>query len=87
MTSVGVRELKANASELIRRVREEGEIIEISYYGKIVARLIPAKKVELNLDELSDLWAEMDRLAKEVGENWSGSTSAVDAVREGRRAI
>lgn len=87
MSLVGIRELKTNASELVRRVREEGEIIDITYYGEVVARLVPAREVKTRAEELSDLWAEMDRLAQEVSTQWSGSPSAVDAVREGRREL
>ena len=42
MDTVGVRELKEQASRLLRRVREEGAIIDITYHGEIIARLIPA---------------------------------------------
>ena len=87
MSLVGIRELKTNASELVRRVREQGEIIDITYYGEVVARLVPVKEVKTRTEELADLWAEMDRLAQEVSARWSGSPSAVDAVREGRREL
>jgi prevent-host-death family protein len=40
MTSVGVRELRQRASELLRRV-ELGEIIEITDRGRPVAQLSP----------------------------------------------
>jgi prevent-host-death family protein len=87
MPEVGVRELKTNTSELVRRVREEGEIIDITYYGEVVARLIPVKRTKTPAEELDRLWADMDQLAKKVSAKWSGSHSAVDAVREGRREL
>lgn len=87
MPEVGVRELKTNASELLRRVREGGEIIDITYYGEVVARLIPVKQTKTEAEELDRLWADMDQLAKEVSAKWSDSPSAVDAVREGRREL
>lgn len=87
MSLVGIHELKTNASELVRRVHEQGEIIDITYYGQVVARLIPVKEIKTSSKELLDLWAEMDRLAQEVSAQWSGSSSAVDAVREGRREL
>ncbi len=37
--------------------------------------------------ESEDLGADMDRLAEEVTAHWTGSRSAVDAVREGRREL
>lgn len=40
MTSVGVRELRQRASELLRRV-EHGEVIEITDRGRPVAQLSP----------------------------------------------
>lgn len=40
MTSVGVRELRQRASELLRRV-ERGEVIEITDRGRPVAQLGP----------------------------------------------
>ena len=87
MSEVGIRELKANASEILRRVREQGEVINITYYGEVVARLVPVKQVKNSEQALADLWAEMDRLAEQVTDKWSGAESAVEAVREGRREL
>jgi prevent-host-death family protein len=39
--SVGLRELRQDASELVRRV-EDGEEIEITVAGRLAARLVPA---------------------------------------------
>lgn len=87
MSLIGIRELKANAGELVRRVHEEGEIIDITYHGEVVARLVPVKEAKTSTEELATIWAEMDRLAQEVSAQWTGSPSAVDAVREGRREL
>lgn len=43
MTSVGVRQLRQQASELLRRV-ERGETVEITDRGRPVARLTPIPK-------------------------------------------
>jgi len=40
MTSVGLRELRQDASDLVRRV-ERGEEIEITVAGRPAARLVP----------------------------------------------
>ncbi len=87
MSVVGIRELKTNTSEIVRRVRELGEVVDITYRGEVVARLIPARPIVAADDELNRLWAEMDRLAEEVAATWTGSLSAVDAVREVRRDL
>lgn len=41
MTSIGLRELRQDASDLVRRV-EGGEEIEITVSGRLAARLVPA---------------------------------------------
>lgn len=41
MKAVGLRELRQNASDLVRRV-EGGEEIEITVSGRLAARLVPA---------------------------------------------
>jgi prevent-host-death family protein len=87
MTTVGIRELKTNTSEIVRRVRERGEIVDITHRGEVVARLIPAHPVVTSAEELAELWAEMDRLAQEVTAHWIGAPDAVEAVREARREL
>ena len=42
MGTVGLRELRQDASELVRRV-ESGEQIDITVSGRLAARLVPAK--------------------------------------------
>jgi prevent-host-death family protein len=43
MVTVSVRELKQQASELVRMVRETGEEVQVMYRGQVVALLIPVK--------------------------------------------
>ena len=59
MASVGVRELRQRASELLRRV-EDGESIEITDRGRPVAMLTP-----LSEDPVSRLIASGDLAASE----------------------
>jgi len=42
MTTVGVRELRQNASELLARVVATGETILVTNHGRLVAQLVPA---------------------------------------------
>ena len=41
MTAIGLRELRQDASEIVRRV-EGGEEIEITVAGRLAARMVPA---------------------------------------------
>ncbi len=42
MTTVGLRELRQDASDLVRRV-ESGEEFEITVAGRLAARLVPVR--------------------------------------------
>ena len=44
MRAIGVRELKERASQVLRRVRERGEEVEVTHHGRVVARLIPVSR-------------------------------------------
>jgi prevent-host-death family protein len=84
--SIGVRELKAHTSRILRRVREKGEAVEVTYRGRPVARLVPVSKQESGVAEAAAVWSDLDRLAAEIGARWAG-LSATEAVREGRREL
>ncbi|CAN5817739.1 hypothetical protein BH23CHL2_BH23CHL2_07550 [soil metagenome] len=87
MSSVGIKELKQDASRILRRVREHGESFDVTYHGKVVARLVPANVPEAEPVTHEEFWAEWDALAREISRNWPEGLSAVDAVREGRREL
>jgi prevent-host-death family protein len=84
MTTVGIRELKERASEILRDVRETGTIYEITHYGKVIARLVPSAQTTLTSEE-ADFWLrEMNEIGADISLEWQGD-SAVEAIREGRR--
>jgi prevent-host-death family protein len=84
MKTVGIRELKQQASELVRQVRETGSQVEITYHGKVVALLIPVERNRPPEQE-ARAWLELDRLAAEIGARWPEGVSAEQAVAEARR--
>jgi prevent-host-death family protein len=84
MVTVGVRELKQQASELIRLVRETGSEVQVTHRGHIVALLIPVESRKGRKDEKRS-WANLDTLAAEIGARWPKGVSASQAVSEGRR--
>ena len=83
MVTVGVRELKEQASELIRLVREEGSEVQVTYRGKVVALLIPVEHARREEQETA-AWTRLDHLAAEIGARWPAGVSAAEAVAEGR---
>ncbi len=88
MKTLGVRELKERISEILRLVEEEGETIEVTKRGEVVARLIPARRVTPSSENAEDdAWTDLDRLSAEISAHWPKGLSAVDAVRDARREL
>lgn len=57
MGSVGLRELRQDASELVRRV-QNGEQIDITVSGRLAARLVPAvPRTWRRWEEVADAFA------------------------------
>jgi prevent-host-death family protein len=84
MVTVGIRELKQQASELVRQVRESGNPIQITFHGKVVAMLVPLEPAAGGEQE-TQAWAALDELAAQIGRQWPPDVSASQAVAEGRR--
>jgi prevent-host-death family protein len=87
MKSVGVRELRDQTSRILRRVRDRGEEIQVTYRGRAIARLIPAPRRTRGGATSATVWSDLDRLAVEIGARWPRGRSAVEAVHEGRRRL
>lgn len=86
MQKVGVRELKEQGSQILRRVREDGERFEVTYHGRVVAWLVPVHESESKLTV--DEWiAKGDELAAEIGKYWPPGLSAAQAISEDRNRL
>ena len=91
--SVGIRQLKAELSQQLRRVRS-GETIDVTDRGRVIATITPVAR---EADHPAILWART--LVAAGGASWSGrkptgssqparlrgSASVSDAVLEDRR--
>lgn len=87
MRSCGVRELKEHTSEVLRRVSETGEAIEITVRGRPVARLIP---VPPDVDEIArsvEALRELDRVAEEIGAQVQGPVDVREIMHDIRREL
>jgi prevent-host-death family protein len=90
MKTLGVRELKERISEILRMVHEDGETVEVTNRGEVIARLVPVSKPRpQQASEQSDssTWTELDRLANEIGNHVAKNIDAVDAVHDVRRDL
>jgi prevent-host-death family protein len=85
--SIGIRELKAQVSQIVREVGERREPIAITHRGRVVARLIPTEPAQAPEDDLARFWAEWDELAAEIADHWPQGVSATEAVGQQRRQL
>ena len=80
-----VRQVKAQAHDLLQRVQEQQQPIEITCRGEVVARLSPARQVYVRAEELAKIWEQRQRLSAAIGAHWPADVTAIDAVRDVRR--
>lgn len=64
MATVGIRELKAHTSEILRRVREGGETIDITYRGEVVASISPKRR--RSPAGIDAAWEHHDDLVRDI---------------------
>ncbi len=87
MKTLEVQELKERIGEILRMV-EEGETIEITNNGEVIAHLVPVGRPKSSAEPAKrDVWAGLDRLAAEISAHWKGGMDAVEAVRDVRRDL
>lgn len=86
MTTVSIRELKAHLSEIIRRVDERREPVEVTRGGKVIVRIEPVNK-PAGEEEIARFWERHKQLAEKISQHWIGEPDAVAAVREQRRNL
>lgn len=87
MRTIGVRELKAHISEILRQVQEEGEVVEVTNHGEVVARVVPVRRPVPNSQDNAAIWTDLDRLAAEIGKRLPEKVDAVEAINEVRRDL
>jgi len=93
MPSIGVRDLKNHAPEIMRLVREERAEYIVTYRGEPVALLLPLNenwREMINTQQLAkvepsrNVWSELDELRREIEREWQYAKSAVALLIEQR---
>jgi prevent-host-death family protein len=88
VNTVGVRELKANASRILDEVQAHGQRYVVTRRGKRIAVIVPAGLGDASSETVEHdlgVWREMDDLAEEIGRRWPKAPSAVEALSDSRR--
>ena len=86
MDRIGIRELKTRATAILRQVREQGKAYEVTYRGRVVARLVPVTQ-PTTTESIAAFWQRLDRAAEAISQDWPADVSAVEAVRTVRREL
>ncbi|MBU0705143.1 MAG: type II toxin-antitoxin system Phd/YefM family antitoxin [Chloroflexi bacterium] len=87
-TTIGVRELKNQASRIVRSVREQMAEYVITVRDKPVAVLRPLTESDIQRfrqAEVEEALVEMKALAQQVAAAWESPKSGVELVSEQRR--
>ena len=83
MPEVGIRELKAHASEIVRDVRDHRAPYTVTYHGRPVGILLPFS--EPNEAGPESPWSELERLGREISRGWRSPISSTELLSQMRR--
>ncbi len=84
MATVGIRELKNQTSELIRRV-EAGEAIAVTNHGRIVARIVPPAVTQEEIEQSLALLDHINEVAQALP--WPQGITADEVLSDIRREV
>jgi prevent-host-death family protein len=81
MPEIGIRELKAQASEIVRAVREERAEYVITHRGKPVAMIVPFEEArEEKPLAPGEWWARLEEIGRLMEEETPNAGSAVEQL-------
>lgn len=84
MEEIGIRELKARASDVVRAVKEQRARYVVTQRGEPVALIIPLDALPTNKSD-DEVWERLMQLGEEISKNWQSEKSAVEILSEMRR--
>ena len=89
MAEIGIRELKAQASEIIRAVREQGVQYVITHRGRAVGILLPLEASPTGEARLASegaaVWHELCALGAAIGRGRTSDQDSAALLAELRR--
>jgi len=88
MKTLEKQELTERIDEILRLIKEKGETFEVTEHGEVVARLVPPSEPKQTVEDTdAAAWAELKRIAEELGPYWPEDGDAVEIVRDVRRDL
>jgi antitoxin (DNA-binding transcriptional repressor) of toxin-antitoxin stability system len=86
MTKVGIREIEAQAEEIVRRLRDEHETFELTYQGETVGKIVPLR-TPVDRAAIEKSWREWEVIFDEIAANVVDEVSLEETMREVRRPL
>lgn len=86
--TIGIRELKNQASKIVRSVREDQHEVVITHQGKPVAVIrpfTPEDHAELTRQTTQNTLDNISKLAWRITDSWVSDSGAVELVEKQRR--
>ncbi len=87
MKTIEVRELVERINEILRLVEDEGETIEVTNHGKVIAHVIPTATPIQQIQTKQDVeafWEKTDRLAAKISAYLPEKVDVNDIMRDVR---
>ena len=84
MEEIGIRELKARASGIVRAVKEKRARYVVTQRGVPAALIIPLDAVVTKPSD-DEVWERLLKIREELGKGWQSEKSAVEILSEMRR--
>jgi len=81
---IGIRELKAQASEVIRAVKDNHVRYVVTQRGVPAALIIPLDAAVTKPSD-DEVWERLMQIGEELGKGWQNEKSAVEILSEMRR--
>jgi len=83
--AIDIEELKVHTRDVLRRVREGGEVIDVADGGVVLARLVPVPPADAATREV--IRERRRQLIEDIGRVWPEGVSAADAIADVRREL
>jgi len=84
MRTVGVRELREKTAQILKEVNQEGETIQVTQHGRVMAHLVPPPKT-YSPDEIRHVIERARGLMEKIGEHITEPSDSSTLMQEERR--
>lgn len=85
MPQIGVRELKARTSEILRQVRDRRARYTVTNRGRPVGVLLPVGDAPQEAVDDPSVWDNLSRLGEEIAKEWPASLGSGEVLSDMRR--